>query len=453
LNNFMRIFSVSWVALLALTATSANADTVADTSAQTSAQTSVQTSAEQSNWLGDNWSFNGFGTIGYTQTDKYDDRIPRRTIFQSGSKLQNNGFLLDSRLGFQIKGQITDHWDVVGQLVAREQFANSFEDYVDIGFARYSTQNQWTFSFGRQAFDLFFLSDHQSTGYSYDWVRPPTEYYGSIPYSSFDGFKITKQWGDFDNDWQWKLSVGNIEAEFDNDVAVNSTEVDTTKANPVYGTELTWQTGQWHVRASYALFKFEKALAYDGHLDAQVNDISSFWPDFGRIIGDFTVKYDLSMISLGVLWQQNGWKVQSELSHISTNFIGDNGDRAYFHVAKRFKNWQPFVTLGYAHDNQQLRYAPPPYIPPSDNENLNDLVKELNEFYVEVVDVAKSMRHNQHSISLGVRWDVAAQKALKLQCDKFYFKAGSGSIYGRTDFKYRNDESRSWCSVAFDWVF
>jgi hypothetical protein len=161
----------------------------------------------------------------------------------------------------------------------------------------------------------------------------------------------------------------------------------------------------------------------------------------------------LSMTSLGVLWQQNGWKVQSELSHISTNFIGYNGDRAYFHVAKRFKNWQPFVTLGYAHDNQQLRYAPPPYIPPSDNEHLNDLVKELNEFYVEIVDVVKSMRHNQHSISLGVRWDVAAQKALKLQCDKFYFKAGSGSIYGRTDFKYRNNESRSWCSVAFDWVF
>ncbi|MCJ8272985.1 MAG: hypothetical protein MJK04_26750 [Psychrosphaera sp.] len=445
MNNFMRIFSVSCVALLALTATSASADTDADTSAEAS--------AVESNWLGDNWSFNGFGTIGYTQTDKYDDRIPRRTIFQSGSRLQDNGFLLDSRLGFQVKGQITDHWDVVAQVVAREQFANDFEDYIDIAFARYSTQDQWTFSVGRQAFDLFFVSDHQSTGYSYDWVRPPTEFYGSIPYNSFDGFKIAKQWGDFDNDWQWKLSVGNIKAEFDNDVVVNSADVDTTKANPIYGTELTWQTGQWHVRASYALFKFEQALAYDDKLDMLVNDVSPFWPEFGRIVGDFTVKYDLSMTSLGALWQYKNWKIQSEWSRISTDFIGYNGDRAYIHVAKRFNAWRPFVTLGYAHDNQQVRYAPPPYIAPTENAEFNELVEAVNEFYVEITDVVKSMRHNQHSISLGVRWDVAPHKALKLQCDKFYFKAGSGSIHGRTDFKYRNNESRSWCSVALDWVF
>jgi hypothetical protein len=409
--------------------------------------TSLQASADD--WLSENWQFNGFGTISYTQTDKYDDRIPRRNIYQSGAKLRDNGFLMDSRLGLQLKGQLNDHWDVVGQVVARQQLANNPEDYIDIAFARYRANNEWVFTIGRQAFDLFFLSDHRNTGYSYDWIRPPTEFYGFMPYDSFDGIKIAKEWGDFDNDWHWNVSVGNIKSKFDVDVLAQSEDVDSTKAKPIYSTELSWQTGKWQVRASFSVLKFEQDLAGEREFNELTGVIRPYWPGFDRIAEDFSRRANLRYGALGASWQHDGWKVQSEWNIIDSNFIGFNGQRAYFHVSKRWQAWQPFVSFGIARDDKQFKYERPL----ANAQTEIDLDFDLDPIYDEVADVVRGMRHNQKSISVGVRWDFSAQKALKLQCDKFYFEAGSGSIHGSVDLLYAKDESRSWCSVAFDWVF
>ncbi|MFT4925781.1 MAG: hypothetical protein ACI8WB_001876 [Phenylobacterium sp.] len=397
--------------------------------------------ASADDWFDQNWSLNGFGTLGYTQTNKYDERIPRRNITQSGKNLQDSGFLMDSRLGLQVKGQLTDHWEFVSQLVVREQFSHSLEDYIDIGFFRYRTQSGWQVGIGRQAFDLFFLSDHHNTSYSYDWIRPPTEFYGFMPYESFDGFKVVKNWGDFDNDWHWGLSVGNIEAKFDSDVLAESQDVDSLEANPIYSTELSWQTGQWQLRASYAILKFAQEAGELEELEALADEIRPIWPGFDQVVADASRHSTLRYTTLGAAWHHGDWKVQSEWSTIDSNFTSFKGQRAYFHVSKRWQDWQPFVSLGYAHDNQKVPYRKPP---PDAG---------FDEFFADVSGGIEAMRHNQHSFTLGVRWDFARQKALKLQCDYFYFKRGSGSVHGRVDGRYRKDERRNWCSAAIDWVF
>lgn len=391
------------------------------------------------------WTFNGFGTLSYTNTDKYDDRIPRRNINQSGADIQDNGFLLDSRIGFQSKWHINDRWEVTAQAVLREQLDDDPFDYVDMLYVSYFIDNEWKVGVGRQAFDLFFMSDHHNTGYSYSWVRPPTEFYGTMPYQSFDGLKISRNWGDFDNSWRWRLSVGNIDSKFDADVLVDSDDVDKTEAKPIYSTELTWQTGQWHLRGSYAHMKFKHELGDDAErseLDMLVEQIGPFWEDFTYIVEEFTKDFILRTWSLGFSWEHEDWHVQSEWSTVDSDFITFDGQRAYFHVAKRYQDWQPFVTFGWARDDSKVKYKKPPAGAPV-----------LDEFYMDMVNFAHNMRHNQKSISLGARWDFSAQKALKLQCDRFYFDKWSGSIHGRVDFRYPQDETRSWCSVSFDWVF
>ncbi len=399
------------------------------------------TAQADDDWLGENWQVNGFGTISYTNTDKYDSRIPRRNINQSGVQLKKNGFLMDSRVGLQIKGQLNDHWEVVGQAVARQQYANHLEDYIDLAFARYRYNNEWQVALGRQAFDLFFLSDHRNTGYSYDWVRPPTEFYGFMPYDSFDGVKVVRDWGDFDSAWRWNFSVGNIKAKFDGDVLARTSEVDSTKARPIYGSELSWQSGQWRLRANVAVLKFEQKSNDRAYFDELESQVAPFWPGFRRIIADLGRNTNLRYGALGAAWQSGEWKVQSEWNIIDADFIGIGGQRAYVHVAKRWDDWQPFVTVGYAHDNQRNHYPPPP------------MGIGFDPIFAGIDELVENVRYNQTSISLGARWDFAAQKALKFQCDRFYFDAGSGSIHGRIDSSYRHDETRSWCSVAFDWVF
>lgn len=393
----------------------------------------------------DDWHFNGFGTISYTNTNKYDNRIPRRNVNQSGADIQDNGFLLDSRLGFQAKWHINDRWELTTQAVLREQLDDGLFDYVDIFYVNYFIDDQWKLGIGRQAFDLYFMSDHHNTGYSYAWVRPPTEFYGTMPYQSFDGLKLSRDWGDFDNSWRWRFSVGNIDSKFDADVSVTSDDVDKTEAHPIYSTELTWQTGKWHVRTAFAHMKFKHELGNDQDrqvLDELVEEIGPFWGDFVGIVEEFTKDFILRIWSVGASWEHDNWRVQGEWSMVDSDFITFDGQRAYFYVSKRWQDWQPFVTFGWARDDSEIKYRKPPPGAPV-----------LDEFYGEMVNFSRNMRHNQKSLSLGVRWDVASQKALKFQCDRFYFDKWSGSIHGRTDFSYPADETRSWCSVSFDWVF
>lgn len=390
----------------------------------------------------ENWLVSGFGTLGYSQTDKYETRTARRNIYQSGDKLRNNGFLIDSRFGLQLTGHLGEHWEAVGQILVREQLSKHVEDYINMAFVRYRVNNEWQISLGRQAFDVFFLSDHRNIGYSYEWVRPPTEFYGFIPNDSFDGIKISKNWGDFGDDWQWTLSVGNIKAKFDSDVVGNTSRVDSAKMKPMYSTELSWQAGQWEFRSSIALLKFKQKLEVMDLLDQLAPVFQPIWPEFSLIVDDFPSSYQMRYGTLGVAWLSGDWKIKSEWSFIEGNAISFNGQRAYLHLAKRWQDWQVFSSLGYAKDdNKKLGYVPP-------HPSLG-----LDNFYTGMVESIAEISHNQRSISVGLRWDFAAQKALKLQCDQFHFKAGSGSIYGRTDQRYRDDETRSWCSATLDWIF
>lgn len=392
-------------------------------------------------WLDERWQVSGFGTLGYSQTDKYDDRIARRNVYQSGEKLKDNGFLMDSRLGLQLKGQLSDHWEMLGQVVLREQFANNIEDYISMAFIRYRFDDHWQVSLGRQAIDLFFLSDHRNASYSYDWVRPPTEFYGYVSFDSFDGIKVSKDWGPFDSNWRWSLSIGNSKAKVKSNVQAQGDQIDRIKAKPIYNTELRWQTGPWVLRGSFAILNFVQDLWFQNELEQGAAFIQPLWPDFDRLMADFPHSYTLRYASLGLSWQKRQWKVQGEWNIIDANHVGFNGQRGYLHFAKRWQNWQPFITLGYADDDSPISYAPPtPGI-------------GLDLFYDGLIKGVQELRHNQTSISLGLRWDFSSHKALKLQCDQFSFKSGSGSIYGQVDQTYNSNKTSSWCSVALDWVF
>lgn len=407
--------------------------------------------------LDNNWKVTGFLTLGYTQTDKYDDRLFRRNITQEGIRLADNGFLVDSRLGLQLSGELSDHWEVAFQGVYKHQYATEWDDYIDVAFARYRASNEWQFTLGRQPFDLFILSDHINVGYSYDFVRPPTEFYGSIPYESFDGISISRHWGDFDNEWSWDLSIGFIEEEFETDAFDENDPDDTddpgddiTRAEPIYNTAINWRSGNWHVRANYAWLKFEQELDDAKELEEFVEVFSPLWPDLSRIQSDFIASTVMRYASAGAVWQSGNWKIQSEISNIDADFVHFNGIRAYFHVSHRFGDWLPYATFGYARDNSKNDYQQVSELGLPDDFIFLDLFKDLEK---EINEEVTSVRHNQRSLALGVRWDFSSRKALKMQCDYYKFDAASGSIHGRVDQLYANNESRSWCSLNLDMVF
>lgn len=409
--------------------------------------------------LDNNWQITGFGTLGYTQTSKYDDRLFRRNVSQDGAKLEDYGWLVDSRLGLQVRGDLNKNWEVVFQGVLKEQYSSTPMDYIDMAFARYIASDNWHFTFGRQPFDLFLMSDHINVGYSHDFVRPPTEFYGYLPYESFDGVSIHRMWGDFDSEWSLDFSVGNLKEQFetesfDDDVSSDDDEDDSddeTRAEPIYNMALSWRSDHWHLRANFALLEFKLELGEARTVDEFVTLFSPIWAGPAQVRDAFLVNNKMRYFAVGGSWQSGDWKVQSEISAIDSEFAYYNGERAYLHLSKRFNDWLPYATFGYAHDNSTFSYerVEDLTLPPE----LEPLVPGLLAIQEEIDAELISLRTNQRSIGLGVRWDFSRQKALKFQCDKYWFDAGSGSIHGRKDNRYVNDESRSWCSLNLDWVF
>lgn len=423
--------------------------------------------AQLKNVLDHNWQITGFGTIGYTHTNKYDDRLFRRNVSQDGAKLENNGALVDSRLGIQVKGDLTDQWEIVLQGVLKEQYAKNWSDYIDVAFARYRASDAWQFTFGRQPFDLFILSDHINVGYSYDFVRPPTEFYGYLPYDSFDGLGISRKWGDFDSEWSLDLSVGNLKEEFDadtyeederfgasmdNDVGPNDpgNGDDETRAEPIYNTALNWRSDKWHLRTNFAILEFKLELDGARQVTELLTQIAPAWQGPMQAREAFLVNNKMHYFSIGGSWQDNNWKVQSEFSVIDADFAYYNGERAYLHVSRRYNDWLPYVTLGYANDDSNIVIQ---RVEDSGIATDSEIFPLLVAIQADLDKELVNLRNNQHSLTLGARWDFASRKAFKFQCDRYWFQAGSGSTHGRKDALYLNDETRTWCSLNLDWVF
>lgn len=437
--------------------------------------TAVLTQNEQS-YLPQNWRVHGFGTVGYADTGKYDNSILRRNVYQNTEEIKKHGYKLDSRIGLQATGELSPRWSWVLQGVLKHQFINDVTDYIDVAMLRYQPNDEWQISVGRQPFDLFFLSDHRNVGYSYDWVRPPTEFYGVIPYDYFDGAKFVHRWGDFDNAWTLSFSIGFIEDSYeiisfgehsarnrdasDNDDEIGSQDNnednsrrpdfdDVVRAEPIYNTELTWRVGRWHLRANYAYLDYEQELD-SGEIDDTLGEVDDVWPGLNDFFEEFSLKDELHYYALGASWEHEGWAVRSEISHADAGGLNFSGQRGYLHVRKRWQNWSPFITLGYANDSASISYQ---RLEQTDITMDSSLYPSLSRIQRNLDAITSAVKQNQRNVSLGVRWDFSHHKALKFQCDLIHTDPHSGSIHTIVMRNFTRSSTRKWCSATLDWVF
>jgi hypothetical protein len=397
----------------------------------------------------DGWEVTGFGTIGYAESDKYNDLVLKRNITQRSKMIENHGWLVDSKLGLQARKELNPGWDVVGQIVAQEKVNNSLENSIEMAFLRYRSNDMWSFQLGRMVLDTFLLSDHRNVGYSYNSVRPQAEFYGWIPYSNYDGLKTVFEFGDFDSALRVEAFIGKTKSTINIGYEGDDSSYNYVKSSPILGGGVTWEKDELTLRAYIARFRFtQNTNAIKALQDiVSVPAIQQFWPEAIEIADAYAIENEfVTYSSLGFSWRPGPWHVQGELSNITSTFYGSyDGQRAYLQIGRRFGDFLPHITYAYSWDDRDFPYDPPP-------------VPEFQELYAGLKDNLNSGTVDQRSLSIGIRWDFASQKALKFQCDFATIDDNSLGIYPTqkaTSDGVRNWEkdSRSWCSTTFDWVF
>jgi hypothetical protein len=134
------------------------------------------------------YSLSGFGTVGFTRSDK---------AYRYQRVVDNDGtFKRDSVTGVQLDAWLRPTVGVTVQALASP--SSTDDDQYDAtfawAFASWRPSNDLLFRLGKQRIPLYLHSQNHDVGVTYDFVRLPTEMYSISPGNDFNGISVSRTW-------------------------------------------------------------------------------------------------------------------------------------------------------------------------------------------------------------------------------------------------------------------
>lgn len=367
------------------------------------------------------FSLHGFATVGATRTDSRELEFVRDLSQPRGARREWTPNV-DSVAGVQADWRLTPTLAATVQAVSRYRHDRSYAPELAWAFLKYEPTPELTWRAGRLGTDFFMLADSRLVGYSYLTVRPPGDFFWHLPFSSIDGVDLvaSRVWGE--TVVRGKLFYGATSARL-----ALADEQWNIAGSTLAGGYLDYQRGAWQWRAGYAFLDFSRDLPLQSTLAPLLPQ-----PLLGTALAHLkTAGRRSDYYSLGMVYDQGPWQVQLMLNRIEQQSAAfESSHAASLLLGRRFGAFTPY--LGYSLARSAVK-----------GERLNP-----------VVDRVMADSHvDQRTTTLGVRWDVAGNTALKLQWDGV--RAAPSSL-----FPFREDPaSGRWSgrmnvySVTLDYVF
>ena len=384
---------------------------------------------------GSRLKLSGFGTLGYFLINGPDDLQFRRELGQNMNRVNGHHERTDSRLGLQLNYQATVNTELVGQVVAREKADSRVFNSVEWAFAKYRPTQDVEVRAGRVGLATFMLSDYRNVGYAYNWVRPPAEFYGWIPLYSMDGGDAVhiSQLGD--GQLRAKVYGGRTEAGMPWHAGSYKLK------GKIAGLGLAWESDEWRLRAYHTRVQFTTGTPF-ADLIPYVTAAQPIWAAGASLANDLDlVGKHLYYSVVGATWDHDSWQVSGELAATQSNSLfTPQGRCAYVSVGRRFDKFLPFVGFARNWDKRQLSLQAPP-----------------GGFGLEPVDAGireafAATRTDQYTASLGMRWDFAANAAIKLQWDRTVVDIQGTQLWGYGPVDWTGAPKHVW-SASLDFTF
>ncbi|CAM2929875.1 hypothetical protein VIMY103929_10490 [Vibrio mytili] len=375
--------------------------------------------------------FRGFGTLSGVYSDS-DSLAFRRDMTQEG-KTKELSLLSDSLLGLQTDIQITDALKATVQLVVKDRVNNSFDESLTWASLSYDFNNAWNIRAGRIASDLTLIGDVGNIAYAYDWVRPPVEFYGRIPFYHFDGVEVLYRQPLEAGHLSAKVFYGQSGSTFNYKSVISEFDL-----SPFTGIALRYENSDLILRTAYARTKLESVK------NSRYSALMRFLAANPQVPGTSETykrlnSYDspIDYYTAGVEYRHKSWKWLSEISYMDSDLNTLLPSiSAYVGVVKRIDN---FAIYGLAAHSQTTRSNV------SASPNLPDPIRIPIQAGYDGVDVKQS------TASLGLRWDVAQNVAIKGQWDHSWVSANQDMLWdGETN---TSDEQVNILTFSVDFIF
>lgn len=360
----------------------------------------------------DELRLSGFGTLGYSHEGR--DRIGfMRNATQPVSENSNASFVSDSSLGLQLNYTPSPQFEAVVQMVARDKQRTSLGNSVEWAFAAWHPNEALDLRAGRMGLDVFLLSDYRNLGFAQPWIRPPTEFYGWIPFFSVNGVDAAYNFRSGDTRWRIKAQFGNSAS----DIPLDASNTFRFKADKVRDLTVQAEYGAWQFKAGHLAFSAGSqpdnfaqatnglsAIATGAPFPAVRSEAASL--NKGFWLNGATVRYS----SIGAVYDDGSWLLQGELARISSDSrMLPTGKTGYATLGRRFGNFTPYIGLSRFKPDEDATM-------PANNWGL--LGANAVALQTAAVAAYNNFRIDQRTTTLGLRWDFDSRAALKVQWDR-----------------------------------
>jgi hypothetical protein len=346
------------------------------------------------------FSFSAFGTLGevHSSQDKADFTS---SIFQPNGAGYTHRWsaAVDSLIGAQLTANIVPKLSAVLQVIAEQNYDGTYRPHVEWANIKYQFTPDLSVRIGRVELPTFLFSDTRKVGYTYPWVRPPIEVYSLLPITASDGVSVSYRvnFSDLTNTTLGSYVQSNTQQPNNRGTAIarDSSNI----SNTTEYRSLTFRLSYQHARLTIA--------SLDGFLDT-----FKMFGSQGVAIANKYNSDDKPVVTevIGVSYDPGHWFVISEWGHTRFNsFLGE--DTAWYASGGyRAGKFTPYLT--YAQERAASNSDPgltvaglPPALAgfaAGLNAGLNAVLESIPE---------------QHTASIGVRWDFMKNLDLKLQAD------------------------------------
>lgn len=374
-------------------------------------------------------SLHGFGTLGITRTDDENAEFVRDLSQSQGAGIRWTA-KVDSLLGLQANVHFSPGTEAVLQLVTRQHANESYQPELTWAFLRHDFASDFSLRGGRLGTEFYMLGDSRLVGYSNLSVRPPPDFYGSLVFSYIDGVDISATLPMATGLLKGKLFAGRSpeKSSFAPGISWD------LRGSALVGAYLDYGRGPWQLRLSHAQVRFEHESPFDTLLQTTGNPLSGV--PFLSLVPDMAMVQRRSHFSsMGLVYDRGPLNVQFMLNRITHDSPAYADSRAgYLQAAYRLGAVTPY--LGVSRSLSNLGG-----IPTIGNPGVDEITKSL--VWHSVVD--------QHTYTLGGRWDFQKNLALKAQVD--WLRGQPASVFLLKNTQPNWDGHMTVFSLALDFVF
>lgn len=382
------------------------------------------------------WTFGGYGTLGLVHSNDSQSDFTANVLNPGNAGASHEwSATVDSRVGVQLGLNLDSRWSAVLQVLSERTLQSGYAPQVEWANVKYQATPDLSLRVGRIALPLFLAGDYRKAGYALPWVRPPVEVYGAIPISNSDGVDASYRWS--------AAGFNNVTQVFFGHTDILVAPHTHAVARAMTGLSNTTTCGALTVRASAMRSELTVGLArelFDG--------LRQFGPQGAALAERYDVDAKRSdVVSLGASYDPGAWFLMGEVGRMNArSYLGDK-TAAYISGGYRYGDLTPFVAYAVSRTNTPTRIAgldlggQPPQLAGAGlllNAGLNQVLATIPQ---------------QRSITAGVRWDLRANYALKLQYDRYTPRDGSNGTFINVQPGFQSGHSIGVVSASVDFVF